>query len=150
MAYYTDDVNIHVGRYDGNGNTALSFTTKDGEPVCKATTNLGDSLLPNYAYIKDYAENEGVLETLIRANIVEQLPNVVQTNHVDIYMVQIISDRVIKMIEALDDYQKVTKLRFGFKGKNQLPLFMVWKEWWEDGDVVYAKVLFNSMRWIGV
>jgi hypothetical protein len=41
------------------------------------------------------------------------------------------------------------KIRFGFKGKDQLPLFMVWKEYWEGGEVVFAKVLFSSLDWIG-
>ncbi|PYY28324.1 hypothetical protein [Paenibacillus illinoisensis] len=35
-----------------------------------------------------------------------------------------------------------TKIRFGFKSKNQLPLFMVWREWNENGETVFAKVLF--------
>lgn len=39
--------------------------------------------------------------------------------------------------------------RWGFKSKNQLPLFMVWREHWIDGDVVYADVIFNSRDWIG-
>lgn len=34
------------------------------------------------------------------------------------------------------------KYRFGFRGKKQLPLFMVWKEYWVDGKVEFAKVLF--------
>lgn len=29
----------------------------------------------------------------------------------------------------------------GFKSKTQLPLLMVWKEWWRDGEVVHAEVL---------
>jgi hypothetical protein len=43
-----------------------------------------------------------------------------------------------------------TRLRFGFKSKHQLPLLMVWREYWHGGDVVHATVLFNSRRWIGL
>ncbi len=44
-----------------------------------------------------------------------------------------------------------SKIRFGFKGKNQLPLFMIWREFYDEfGDVEFAKVIFNSWRWIGV
>ncbi len=43
----------------------------------------------------------------------------------------------------------MTKIRFGFKGRDQLPLFMVWREYIEDGEVFFAKVLFNSRDWIG-
>lgn len=41
------------------------------------------------------------------------------------------------------------KIKFGFKSKNQLPLFMVWREWWENGEVVFADVLFSSLDMIG-
>lgn len=40
--------------------------------------------------------------------------------------------------------------RCGFKSKNQLPLFMRWVEVWDDGDVLYAYVTFNSLDWIGI
>lgn len=35
-----------------------------------------------------------------------------------------------------------TKIRFGFKGKNQIPLFMIWREYWSCGQVVYADVIY--------
>lgn len=41
------------------------------------------------------------------------------------------------------------KIRFGFKGKNQLPLFMIVEEEIENSEVVFARVLFNSFDWIG-
>lgn len=37
-----------------------------------------------------------------------------------------------------------THIRFGFKGRNQLPLFMVWREYLHDGECLYASVIFNS------
>ena len=36
------------------------------------------------------------------------------------------------------------KLRFGFKGKDQLPLFMIWREWLDMGEVIHADVLFTT------
>lgn len=45
----------------------------------------------------------------------------------------------------------MTKVRWGFKSKKQLPLFMVWREFYdESGDVEHASVLFNSRDWIGL
>jgi len=35
-----------------------------------------------------------------------------------------------------------TKIRIGFKNKNQLPLFMVWKEYYENNEMIFAKTLF--------
>lgn len=40
--------------------------------------------------------------------------------------------------------------RIGFKGRNQLPWFMIWVEEWEsmdDNTVLHAWVIFNSMDW---
>lgn len=43
-----------------------------------------------------------------------------------------------------------SRIRFGFKGQNQLPLFMIWREFWHNGEVTYAYVIFNSRDWIGM
>lgn len=40
-----------------------------------------------------------------------------------------------------------TKIRFGFKSKNQLPFFMIWEETWENGEVVMGHVIFSTGRW---
>ena len=37
-----------------------------------------------------------------------------------------------------------TKIAFSFKGRNQLPLFMVIKEYYDDnGDIEFAEILFQ-------
>ena len=43
-----------------------------------------------------------------------------------------------------------TKIRFGFKSRKQTPLFMIWKEYWESGEVIFAAVIINSVDWIGI
>lgn len=46
--------------------------------------------------------------------------------------------------------REITKTRWGFRSKRQLPLFMIWREYIDaSGVVVYAVVLFNSIDWIG-
>jgi hypothetical protein len=46
--------------------------------------------------------------------------------------------------EIFIEVEPVTsKIRFGFKGKNQLSWFMVWREYWSKDEVVFAKVLFS-------
>ena len=35
-----------------------------------------------------------------------------------------------------------TRIRFGFKSKTQAPFFMLWREFWENGEVVYADTIF--------
>jgi len=44
-----------------------------GHPVATATVNADMDLADDYALIKNYSENEGVLEALTRAGIVSQI-----------------------------------------------------------------------------
>jgi hypothetical protein len=44
---------------------------------------------------------------------------------------------------------KETRLKFAFKNKNQTPLLMIWREWLEDGEVVFAEVVWSSDRLFG-
>lgn len=39
--------------------------------------------------------------------------------------------------------------RWGFKSKYQSPFFMVWDEYWDDGEVTGAIVIMNSRDWRG-
>jgi hypothetical protein len=41
-------------------------------------------------------------------------------------------------------------IRWGFKSKNQLSLFMIWEEEWSNNEVIFAWVLFNSRDVIGI
>lgn len=70
----------------GNGRTALQLVdAEDGEPVATATVNLPDETLgENEVFIKDYAENEGMLKTLQDAGIVEPTGKVVASGFVAI------------------------------------------------------------------
>ena len=56
-----------------NNRIALTLVDEDnGEPVATATTNLPDiSLDEDEVIIKNYSENEGILQVLIKANIVK-------------------------------------------------------------------------------
>ena len=49
-------------------------------------------------------------------------------------------------LETLISDEKVV-WRFGFKSKMQLPLFMIWREYWKHGDVEFADVWFTTGRW---
>lgn len=63
-----------VKMYYSNGNTAIQLhSKKDGGTVAKATVNLEDELVEELAYIKDYSENEGMLEALQSAGIVKEI-----------------------------------------------------------------------------
>ena len=79
-------VMVNVRMYN-NGRPALELLEEDLEygltPYATATVNLPDVLLqPNEVLIKDYAENEGILQFLVENNIVTPTQNGVQSGYV--------------------------------------------------------------------
>jgi hypothetical protein len=66
-----------------NGRPALQLMdAATGEPIAKATVNLPDEYLPpNEVFIKNYGENEGILQSLIDAKIVAPAHRIVATGH---------------------------------------------------------------------
>ena len=78
-------VRIQLGKY-ANGRTRINLVDdSDNEPYATATTNLPDVLLlDNEVFIKDYSENEGVLEFLSKNNIVVPTNKWATSGHVDV------------------------------------------------------------------
>lgn len=55
-----------------NGNVAIQLIEKStGEPVAVATINPTEQLPKDEVIIKDYSENEGMVEALVNAGIIE-------------------------------------------------------------------------------
>jgi hypothetical protein len=77
------NVTIELNKYS-NGRTAIQLNdTLSGEPYTTATVNIDHVLLAdNEVLIKDYSENEGMLDFLIKNNIVTPTPNGVQSGFV--------------------------------------------------------------------
>lgn len=77
------EVLVKKGKYS-NGRTALELIdTEDGIPYATASVNLSDVLLEeNEIFIKDYAENEGILNFLVQNNIVKRTEKGVQSGFV--------------------------------------------------------------------
>jgi len=69
--YATYQCTLKVEAYS-NGRTALCLIdAEDGSPVCTATINVPEvELKPNEVIIKNYSENEGILDVLVNAGIV--------------------------------------------------------------------------------
>lgn len=77
---------VSLKKYN-NGRTAIELLENDPEigpvPYAVATVNMPDVLLAdNEVLVKDYSENEGVLDFLIKYNIVTPTPNGVQSGFV--------------------------------------------------------------------
>jgi hypothetical protein len=73
-----------VKRNYSNGRTALQLVESEtGEPIATATVNIPEiSLEPNEIIIKDYSENEGIFEALVKAGIVISTGKMVENGFV--------------------------------------------------------------------
>ena len=62
-------------RYEHDGSIALSLVDKtDGQPVATATVCLPDlPLREGHVAIKNYSENQGILEVLQKANVISDV-----------------------------------------------------------------------------
>ncbi len=80
---------IKKKQYD-NGRLALLLTIAEGEPnhgepMAVATVNLPEQTIPEpLVFIKDYAENEGILDALMGAGIVSEPLGFVPSGFVEI------------------------------------------------------------------
>lgn len=83
-------VNLVKKEY-GNGRTALQLTALNGEPLCVATVNLEQADVPEgHVLIKDYSENQGVLDALIKAGVVGKPISEVPTGFVMVQLCRLL------------------------------------------------------------
>lgn len=74
-----------------NGQTAISFIdVEDGMAFCKATVSIPETLSENEVAVKNWSENEGVLDTLVNNNIVKKPHRYVSSGHVSIPICELI------------------------------------------------------------
>jgi hypothetical protein len=79
------DCLIRKLRYD-NGRPALQLVdAEDGSPIATATVNLPDVALGrNQVAIKNYSENEGMLDALVAAGVVKPTGQTVRSGYVEV------------------------------------------------------------------
>jgi hypothetical protein len=77
---------LELGWYEHSGRIALDLIdAENGEPVATCTVNIPDYDLPDgYVIIKDYSENEGMLDALMNAGIVGEPKGWIQTGFVTV------------------------------------------------------------------
>lgn len=79
----TRDVVIQLHKYENNRTAIQLIDAVDGEPYATASVNVPDVLLlDNEVLVKDYSENEGMLDFLTKHNIVTPTQNGVQSGFV--------------------------------------------------------------------
>lgn len=67
-----ETVTIRQAQY-GDGSIALQLLDETGQPVVVPTVNLeayNEHPMPGHVFIKNWSENEGVLESLIEAGVI--------------------------------------------------------------------------------
>lgn len=67
------DCHFIVGRYP-NGNLAVEIISDTEGPITKVTVNPNVKLEDDYIAIKDYSENEGMVEFLVSMGIIVENP----------------------------------------------------------------------------
>jgi hypothetical protein len=85
------DCELVFGAY-GNGNIAIQLMDiEDGQPVAVATVNPDDMIVPMpWVCIKTWAENEGIVETLIKNGVVnEPIEDKIQMGYVTAYIMEL-------------------------------------------------------------
>lgn len=77
------DCILQFKKYKNNRTAICLVDAQTFEPVAIATTNVPEvPLKDNEVIIKDYSENEGMLDTLVNANIISKLGKNVKIGHV--------------------------------------------------------------------
>ncbi|WP_152050931.1 DUF4313 domain-containing protein [Tautonia marina] len=76
---------VRKHQYD-NGRPALQLIdAEDGSPIAQATVNLPDVALGrNQVAIKDWSENEGMLDALVAAGVVKPTGETVRSGYVEV------------------------------------------------------------------
>lgn len=86
-------INFSTKEYDcclkwlsyNNGNVAIvACDAKSGLPVGKLTVNTPEILPPDAVAIKNYSENDGVLESLIDNGVVSEIQHYIPSGYVQI------------------------------------------------------------------
>lgn len=76
--------NIELLKYQTNNRTAIELIDVSGEPIATATINMPPEidLKDDEVVIKNYSENEGILDVLISEGIVERTGKTVSHGYV--------------------------------------------------------------------
>lgn len=70
---------FHCSTYTNSGNKYLSISSEEEGPICTCSVNGSRLNAPNEIGIKNYSENEGMVDFLVSMGIIEPTP--VDTEH---------------------------------------------------------------------
>jgi hypothetical protein len=86
LAYYTFPNCYFVpSRYSSNNNLALKIESEDKGLICVCTVNPDEKLSDDVICIKNYSENEGMVEFLKNMGIIGDMVKVIPSGWVELY-----------------------------------------------------------------
>lgn len=88
ITFRDEELYIYRTTY-ADGTTAIELETLNNELYATATTNIGRRLTEDVAFIKNYSENTGILDMLIKEGIVIEVINEVQSGFVKLPLCQL-------------------------------------------------------------
>lgn len=101
MKWHGWDCILQKGRYIDNSIGILLFDAHDGEPVSKATVTMqGANLREDQIIVKDYSENEGMLDALTEIGLVTGVERWIETGWVRVPVCNIDPAK----LEEIDEY----------------------------------------------
>jgi hypothetical protein len=74
-----------------NGTTAIQlWSVVDGSPIATATCAIDQKPDSGCVFIKNYSENEGMLDALTKAGVIGPVQRVINNGYVDVYEVELL------------------------------------------------------------
>ena len=90
------DCKLTWTKYVNNGNVAIAASdTEDGSPVGVLTVNTYEELPEDVVAVKDYSENEGVLQSLIDNGVVDEPEDWIQTGFIKVPVCRILNRKEV-------------------------------------------------------
>lgn len=89
-----EDCYFEFGLYVDTSNLALSIVSESAGPVATVTTNVGRSFFPSITAIKNYSENEGMLDWLYSMGFVKREVCKIEQGFVEIPVVELDLDLI--------------------------------------------------------
>lgn len=92
--YCNENCDLEFGKYANNNRLAITLkSSKSGEPMMIATVNLIDEpLTDDCVHIKNWSENKGILDSLVKAGIIEDTGQKIPTGYVEANLCKLLID----------------------------------------------------------
>ncbi len=89
--HFSGDCTIQHDYYQDNFRPSIRIIDLNGHPIMTASVNIPDEPCePDHTYIKDWSENEGILQALLDAGIIKDTGKSVEIGFVSAKYVQIL------------------------------------------------------------